>query len=262
MKIIEAHELGRFSQHNALFFTKEGLIVDSQASPFIPVAKALGKLVLAIHAVYLDNGTLIIHTNSSPSDFVSQKEFHIMPLRAVLTEATPVIQQQILRATHWVNWDSTYQHCSKCGNKLKKHPDLTEKKCIVCDFAFYPNLAPAIMVLIQRKHEILLARSPHFRPEIYSVIAGFVDIGETAEEAAHRETKEETNIEITQLEYFGTQSWPFSNSFMIAFKAQYLGGELQIDKNELEDARWFDIKDLPLIPSYPSISRKLIDSVL
>lgn len=116
------------------------------------------------------------------------------------------------------------------------------------------------MVLIQRNHQVLLARSAHFKPGIYSAIAGFIDIGESAEEAVYREVKEEVGIEISKLEYFGSQSWPFPNSFMIAFKAHYLSGELSINPNEIEDAKWFDIDDLPAIPSYPSISRKLIDS--
>src|ERR1700722_8943106 len=110
------------------------------------------------------------------------------------------------------------------------------------------------MVLIQKGNEILLGRSAHFKPGVYSALAGFIDIGETAEMAAHREVKEEVGLEITELEYFGSQSWPFPDSFMLAFKAKYLRGEINIDTKELEDARWFNLNNLPAIPPHPSIS--------
>lgn len=257
MKKIEGHELAQLTKHTGLFFTQEGIMIDPDtASPLISVEKALTISNLTIHTVYLDATILIVQC-----DLSSHSEFRVIPIRTALAEAASTMQHQILRAQHWLNWNATYQHCSKCGNKLEKLSELNEKKCTVCDAFFYPSLSPAIMVLIQREDEVLLARSPHFRPGIYSAIAGFVDLAETAEAAAHRETKEELNIEITQLEYFGTQSWPFPHSFMIAFKAHYLSGELQIDKNEIEDARWFNIHHLPLIPSTPSIARRLIESV-
>lgn len=257
MKLIEPHELAQLTKHTGLFFTRDGIMIDPDtASPLISVEKALTISNITIHTAYLDATTLIVQCECS-----SQNKFRVIPIRAALTDASPVMQHHILRAQHWLTWDTTYQHCSKCGNKLEKPSELNEKKCMVCDASFYPSLSPAIMVLIQRGREVLLARSPHFRPGIYSAIAGFVDLAETAEAAAHREAKEELNIEITQLEYFGTQSWPFPHSFMIAFKAQYLSGELQIDNNEIEEAHWFDIHHLPPIPSYPSIARKLIESV-
>lgn len=118
------------------------------------------------------------------------------------------------------------------------------------------------MVLIQKEDKILLARSPHFQPGFYSAIAGFIDLGETAEHAAHREVKEELGIEITDLEYFSTQTWPFPDSFMIAFKAKYLDGELKLDENEIEDAGWFGAQDLPMLPPSSSIARQLIESVV
>ena len=118
------------------------------------------------------------------------------------------------------------------------------------------------LVTNAKENKILLARSPHFRKGMYSALAGFVDIGETAECAAHREVQEEVGLKIKSLKYFGSQSWPFPSSFMIAFTAEYLSGEIIIDPNEIEDAKWFDAHNITNLPDMPSISRRLIDSIL
>jgi len=135
------------------------------------------------------------------------------------------------------------------------------KQCIQCNHTFFPTIAPAVMVLIHRDNKILMARSPHFRPGMYALIAGFIDIGETAEEAVHREVMEEVGLKIYNLEYFATQSWPFPNSFMVAFKAHYYSGEITIDPSEIEHADWFDKEDLPTLPPYASIAKILIESM-
>ncbi|RYE12514.1 MAG: NAD(+) diphosphatase, partial [Rickettsiales bacterium] len=150
----------------------------------------------------------------------------------------------------------------KCGSNLILMNENIEKKCIVCNLSYFPNLSPAVIVLIQNDDKILLARSKNFRPKVYGLIAGFIELGENAESAVHREVKEEVGINIHRLEYFGTQSWPFPNSFMIAYKAHYLSGELIIDKKEIEDAKWFDLNNLPELPYLSSIARKLIDNLL
>lgn len=152
--------------------------------------------------------------------------------------------------------------CSNCGSKLSNNVQSAEKQCMSCKQIFYPNLAPAVMVLIHKDNEVLLVRSPHFKPGIYGAIAGFIDCGETAEAAAIREVKEEVGLEITNLAYFGTQSWPFPNSFMIAYSAEYLSGDLRIDYNELEDARWFSMNNLPELLPFPSIVHQIVHSFI
>ncbi|MGD9591637.1 MAG: NAD(+) diphosphatase, partial [Candidatus Berkiella sp.] len=146
--------------------------------------------------------------------------------------------------------------------ELSKKIDSIEKKCERCDIILFPKMSPAVMVLIYRDKEILLARSWHFKAGMYSAIAGFIELGETAEMAAIREAKEELGVDIENLEYFGTQTWPFPDSFMIAFKAKFKEGELKIDPVEIEAAQWFNIDNLPILPPSASISRKLIESVI
>jgi NAD+ diphosphatase len=163
------------------------------------------------------------------------------------------------RAAQIVGWDRSYQFCSRCGTALRPKADERAKECPHCSRLFFPRLDPAIIVLIRRGDELLLARSPHFPSRFYSTLAGFVEPGETLEEAVHREVMEEVGITITDLRYFGSQPWPFPHSLMIGFTARYAGGEIRFDSKEIEDARWFHLDRLPEIPPPLSIARRLID---
>ncbi|QHT67979.1 NAD(+) diphosphatase [Rhodocytophaga rosea] len=158
-----------------------------------------------------------------------------------------------------LDWDRTHQFCGRCATPTI--PSLTEysRKCPNCGLSNYPRLSPAVIVLIQRDNQILLSRSPHFPPGMYSIQAGFVEPGESLEEAIHREIMEEVGVRLKNVRYFGSQPWPFPNSLMIGFTAQYAGGELTIDKTEIEDAAWYTADKLPNIPPRLSIARKLID---
>jgi len=140
-------------------------------------------------------------------------------------------------------------------------PQSTEraKRCPKCGLLHFPRLAPAIIVLVERGDKLLMARSRHFASGMYSVLAGFVEPGESLEEAVIREVKEEVGISIKDIQYFGSQSWPFPHSLMIGFTATYEGGEISMDDTEIEDAGWFSIDKLPPLPGKISIARKLID---
>jgi NAD+ diphosphatase len=163
------------------------------------------------------------------------------------------------RAFQIMDWDRTHLFCSKCGTPLTTSTTERAKQCPQCGLIHYPRLAPSIIVLIRRGQELLLGRAFHFPAGFYSVIAGFVEPGETLEEAVEREVLEEVGITIADIRYFGSQPWPFPHSLMIGFTAQYAGGEISIDNQEMEDAGWFTADTLPKIPDKISIARRLID---
>jgi NAD+ diphosphatase len=163
------------------------------------------------------------------------------------------------RALQIVEWDKTNQYCGRCGSQVVMSQAERAKECPQCGLLAFPRLSPAIIVLVQRRHELLLARPYHFPPGLYSVIAGFVEPGETLEEAVVREVREEVDLAIKHIRYFGSQPWPFPHSLMIGFTATHAGGEISIDDTEIEDAGWFRPDALPTLPGKISIARKLID---
>ncbi len=167
------------------------------------------------------------------------------------------------RALQIVDWDRTHQFCGRCGSATIARSDERSRQCAACGLTNYPRVAPAVMVLVRRlPDEILLARSPRFAPGMYSALAGFTEAGETLEQCAHREVLEEVGITVRNLRYFASQPWPFPHSLMIAFIADYGGGELNPDQIEIEDAKWFKIADLPQLPMEISIARRLIDAAV
>ena len=163
------------------------------------------------------------------------------------------------RAVQIIDWDRTHRFCSRCGAPLITNPSFRAKECPQCGLLQFPRLAPVIIVLVERGNELLLARSRHFPFGMYSVLAGFVEPGETLEEAVVREVKEEVGVDVKEIRYFGSQPWPFPHSLMIGFTAAYEGGEISLDDMEIEDAGWFTVDNLPSIPGKISIARKLID---
>ncbi len=166
------------------------------------------------------------------------------------------------RAVQIIDWDRTHQFCGRCGVPLRTKTGERAKECPQCGLLHFPRLAPAIIVLVERGNQLLLARSRHFMPGMYSVLAGFVEPGESLEEAVVREVKEEVGIAIKNIKYFGSQPWPFPHSLMIGFTATYASGEISLDDKEIEDAGWFTSDNLPRIPGKISIARKLIDGFL
>lgn len=163
------------------------------------------------------------------------------------------------RAFQIMEWDRTHQYCGHCATPTTQLPEERAKRCPNCGLVNYPRLSPAIIVLVSRGEEVLLARAHRFPEAMYSVLAGFVEPGESLEQTVIREVREEVGIDLKDIRYFGSQSWPFPNSLMIGFTAVYASGEIVIEKKELADAAWFSKHNLPKIPPKLSIARQLID---
>lgn len=187
----------------------------------------------------------------------------LRPLYALLDEKSFWLAG---RAVQIVDWDRTNQYCGRCGHATVHHERDRAKVCPNCGLSSFPRLAPAVIVRVQRQTasgpQILLARAQRFPTSMFSVLAGFVEPGETLEECVEREVEEEVGITLQNIEYFGNQPWPFPHSLMIAFTADYHGGELNADPAEIAEAGWFLPGELPNIPPPPSIANKLITSWL
>ena len=166
------------------------------------------------------------------------------------------------RALQLLMWDRDHQFCGRCGTPTEPKREERVRVCPACKLSAYPRVAPAVMALVKRQNQLLLARSPHFPPGMYSALAGFVEPGESLEQCLAREVAEEVGVRIGRARYFASQPWPFPHSLMIAFVAEWQSGEIAPQAGEIEDAKWFEVLQLPKLPSKISIARRLIDAVI
>jgi NAD+ diphosphatase len=163
------------------------------------------------------------------------------------------------RAFHLLNWDRHTIYCGDCGAPTENMIEERAKICPRCHQVTYPRISPAIIVAIIKDKQILLARNRKLPADLRTVIAGFVEPGESLEECVRREIREEVGIEVKNIRYFASQPWPFPDSLMVAFIAEYGGGEIKVDGEEIVEAGWYSAENLPTIPGKISVARKLID---
>jgi NAD+ diphosphatase len=187
-----------------------------------------------------------------------------MPLRALYGRLDETEWTIAGRAVQLVEWDRTHRFCGRCGDATAPVANERARRCPRCGLSAFPRLAPAIIVLIERDGddgpEALLARGRQFPIPMYSCLAGFVEPGETLEEAVHREVREEVGVTLADVRYIASQPWPFPHSLMLGFNARWSEGDIVIDENEIADANWYRADDLPMIPPGMSIARRLIDA--
>ena len=162
-------------------------------------------------------------------------------------------------AAQLLRWDRSHKYCGRCGKPMEDKTDERAKACAHCGLNSYPRLSPAVIVAVVKDDRLLLATSPRFRASFWSVLAGFVEPGETLEECVVREVREEVGITVKNVRYFASQPWPFPDSLMLGFTAEYAEGEIKTDGTEIVEAEWFAADKLPNIPLKVSIARSLID---
>ena len=240
------------------------------AAPFLFLFTKEGTLLLTpenLPPTRMDANAVYLGTLDGRPCFVARAEQHdpecvAHEIRSLYGLVPDELYALIGYATQILTWRETHRYCSKCGGAAK--PSKTERAmiCTACGFHSYPRISPSIIVAVTKWNELLMCRGHHFPAGLYSVVAGFVEPGETLEQCAAREVMEETGIEIKNIRYHSSQPWPFPHSLMVGFTADYAGGTLQIDPKEIEDAGWYTAGALPNIPGPSTIARTLFDHFL
>lgn len=185
--------------------------------------------------------------------------YALLNLRAWLGRVAPPVFYLAGRAQQLADWERDHRFCGRCGTNMENHSVDRAKQCPNCGLISYPRLSPSIIVLIRKGEEMLLARNANWPRGMYSTLAGFVEPGESIEQTVHREVLEEVGLRVKNVRYLGSQSWPFPNSLMLGFHADYASGDIVCQEGEIADAKWFHYSDLPGVPPGTAISRWLID---
>lgn len=200
-------------------------------------------------------------TNDNSGRSLLDSGYELCGLRASFYKLPSELYLKAGKCQELLYWDFNTQFCGVCGAPMKMHTDIS-KRCTNCGKEVWPQLATAIIVLIHRGDEVLLVHARNFKSDFYGLVAGFVETGETLEEAVHREVMEETHIKIRNLRYFGSQPWPYPSGLMVGFNADYESGEIHLQREELSGGNWFTKDNLPTIPEKLSIARRILDDWL
>jgi NAD+ diphosphatase len=238
-------------------------IIGTRDAPSIPTLAALREAGLAGAPHYLGelDGTPCVAV-VLPDAAAEPAGFAFSGLRSLFFTLPEARLALAARAFQIVEWDRTHRYCGRCGTPTRDKAGERAKECPACGHVAYPRVSPAMMVLVTRDRKLLLARAHRFPGAMYSALAGFVEPGETIEDCIRREVREEVGIDVAGITYFASQSWAFPHSLMIAYTAEYAGGDLVPDGTEIADARWFALDALPDLPSHVSIARQLIDATI
>lgn len=206
-------------------------------------------------------GKLVVAAAAAPDDVASPGN-RFAGLRSLFGVMSDDLVAIAGRAFQLVDWNRSHQYCGVCATPTERAEHERSRKCPACGHTAYPRISPAMMCLVTRGSEVLLARNVSFPAGRYSALAGFLEAGENIEEAVVREVQEEVGIQVAHPKYFASQSWPFPHSLMIAYTAEYAGGELTPNGHEIAEASWFTADNLPQLPPRVSIARALIEDTL
>ena len=243
-------------------FQNDRLLIKKSANGYrIPYTTDLMQISLApIRNQFLGklDGRACIAAEFPPGSQASD-DFDLIGLRDVFNRLDEELIWIAGRANQLVDWNRSHQFCGQCGRPTEDKPGERAKICPACKLVNYPRLSPAVIVAVVKGDRLLLASNRRFKSGFYSVLAGFVEPGETLEECVAREICEEVGISVTNIRYFGGQPWPFPNSLMVGFLADHAAGEPSADQSEIVDAGWFTADNLPSIPPKFTIARQLID---
>lgn len=244
-----------------VFSSNKLLVKEASGKVSIPVAQTAEQLhIQPIRTQYL--GTFAgypCYSAEAAPDAAAAEGMSFCGLRALYGAIDEDLFHLAGRAAQIVAWDQTHQYCGRCGEQTISSDKERAKICPTCGFTSYPRISPAVITAVLKGKQLLLAHARHFQGNMYSLIAGFVEPGETLEDCVQREIMEEVGIKVKNIRYFGSQQWPFPNSLMIGFIAEYESGEIAVDGEEITAAGWFDPDRLPELPGKISIARKIID---
>ena len=208
---------------------------------------------------YLDNKPCFLAELTSDSKITD--ETMLTPLRALLGRLPDTLFTICSRSLQLSDWKKQNKYCGLCGSEMSLHKTERAMSCNCNGSLIYPRISPCIIVLVTDGDKLLLAHNKNFPGDFYSTLAGFIEAGESAESAIHREIFEEVKVKVTNIQYHGSQSWPFPSQLMLGYHAEYLEGDIQPDGVEIDKAEWFHYQELPQVPTGNiSISGQLIES--
>ncbi|WP_224363477.1 NAD(+) diphosphatase [Hyalangium versicolor] len=263
-RFVPGHEIPSRSREEAFIFAAHGLellVEEREGAIFFPKGASLPELVKDAHFIGTLDG-VDCYAAAYPKGQEPPAGMRLMGARGLFMKVDEELLSAAGRALAIAEWDVTHRFCGRDATPTELVPGERARRCPACRTPYYPRISPAVIVLITRGDTMLLARSPQFPEPFFSTLAGFVEPGESLEETVVREVKEEVGVELRNLRYFGSQPWPFGRSLMVGFTAEYAGGEVQVDGQEIAEARWFTVDNLPRIPPRVSIARRLIDSFI